>query len=457
MDFSKIVEVFDNHSTSFVSITQHFNTTTSMGRLTLNILLSFAQFEREVTGERIRDKFAASAKKGLWITGATPLGYKKDNGALVEDTEQSWKIQTIFGKYLELKSVAKLKFYLDENEVHTRSDKKFSKGNLYHLLSNKVYIGKITKDNNIYEGKHDAIISTEIFEQVQKLLQANSICTPTTKRKSSNALLQGKIFDDKGNCFSPSRSTGRGGKIYNYYINQGIKQGKYDKTQCLTRIPAKQIEDFVFNELNTFIHNTKSMQKIIANKPLNLQAKLLTNLQNFEFNRDSMRNVLSKVIIDNNCTELLLSKNKLYELITSETSFSKDENISLKFNIKITQCSQKGNTMLKAPGVAGLKVVPTATSNSSAKSATNEKYQKEYQAKLAEQSKKLEAVKSYDKAARLELANVILTSEQITEIKGLSGEEQDVKLNEALAATLSDETFALDFNNIKSFQYKVIN
>ena len=350
MDFSKIVDVFDKHNTSFVSITQHFNTTTSMGRLTLNILLSFAQFEREVTGERIRDKFAASAKKGLWITGATPLGYKKDNGALVEDTEQSWKIQIIFGKYLELKSVAKLKFYLDENEVHTRSDKKFSKGNLYHLLSNKVYIGKITKDNNIYEGKHDAIISTEIFNQVQKLLQANSICTPTTKRKSSNALLQGKIFDDKGNYFSPSRSTGRSGKIYNYYINQGIKQGKYNKTQCITRIPAKRIEDFIFNELNTFIHNTKSMQKIIANKPLNIQAKLLTNLQNFEFNRDSMRNILSKVIIDNNCTELLLSKNKLYELITSETSFSKDENISLKFNIKITQCSQKGNTMLMGLG-----------------------------------------------------------------------------------------------------------
>lgn len=350
MDFSKIVEVFDSHSTSFVSITQHFNTTTSMGRLTLNILLSFAQFEREVTGERIRDKFAASAKKGLWITGATPLGYKKDNGALVEDTEQSWKIQTIFGKYLELKSVAKLKFYLDENEVRTRSNKNFSKGNLYHLLSNKVYIGKITKGDNIYEGKHDAIISPEIFEQVQKLLQENCIYTPTTKRNSSNALLQGKIFDDKGNYFSPSRSTGRSGKIYNYYINQGIKQGKYDKTQCITRISAKQIEGFVFNELNTFIHNTKSIQKIIASKPLNSQAKLLTDLQNFELNRDTIRNVLSKVIINNNCTELLLSQNKLYELITSETILSKDENINLKFNIKITQCSQKGNSMIMGLG-----------------------------------------------------------------------------------------------------------
>ena len=145
MDFSKIIDIFDKHGTSFVSITQQFNTTTSMGRLTLNILLSFAQFEREVTGERIRDKIAASKKKGMWMSGCPPLGYKKENKKLVVEEKEAQKVKLIFDKYLDLQSVPKLMEYLKTENIKTRSDKEFFKGELYHMLSNKVYIGKIVK------------------------------------------------------------------------------------------------------------------------------------------------------------------------------------------------------------------------------------------------------------------------------------------------------------------------
>lgn len=143
MDFSKIIDVFDRHETSFVSITQQFNTTTSMGRLTLNILLSFAQFEREVTGERIRDKIAASKKKGMWMGGKVPLGYLKEDKKLIIHNEDAQKVQMLFDKYLELKSVPKVMQYLKENEIKTKTDKYFSKGQLYHFLLIRFILAKL--------------------------------------------------------------------------------------------------------------------------------------------------------------------------------------------------------------------------------------------------------------------------------------------------------------------------
>ncbi|MDD3149942.1 MAG: recombinase family protein [Candidatus Gastranaerophilales bacterium] len=171
MDFSKIVELFDKHCASFVSITQQFNTTTSMGRLTLNILLSFAQFEREVTGERIRDKIAASKKKGMWMGGRVSIGYKLENKKLVPDSSQIQTVQTIFEKYLEFQGVLNLQKYLNENNIKSRTGKNFSKGNLYKILSNKIYIGLVHHKGNYYEGEHKAIITKELFEQVQLLIK----------------------------------------------------------------------------------------------------------------------------------------------------------------------------------------------------------------------------------------------------------------------------------------------
>ena len=175
MDFSKIVELFDKKSTTFVSITQQFNTTTSMGRLTLNILLSFAQFEREVTGERIRDKVAASKKKGIWMNGKPPIGYELKDRKLVIDKINDKKTKMIFDKYLELKSVPELINYLKENNIKTRSNVFFTKGSLYHILQNKTYIGLITHKDKAYDGEHQAIIDNEVFEKTQLLLIKNRI------------------------------------------------------------------------------------------------------------------------------------------------------------------------------------------------------------------------------------------------------------------------------------------
>ena len=354
MDFSKIIEVFDKHSASFVSITQHFNTTTSMGRLTLNILLSFAQFEREVTGERIRDKFAASAKKGLWITGIPPLGYIKDDNALKIDNTQAPKILTIFEKYLELKSVSTLKDYLDKNKIFTRSNKPFSKGNLYHILSNKVYLGKIVKGKNVYEGLHKALISTDIFNEVQKQLNDNCNNQTGKERNLSNAMLQGKMFDEKNNFFTPSKSTGRSGKRYCYYLNKEAKAGKLIAKDSIIRIHAQEIEDFVENKVKEYILNKKNILKLIKNCPIQKQEECLNHLKEIQPDKTQIKSLLNKIIIHKSFIEILIQKGALFKLITgfedkdemdATDMLNADETIILTFNIKIQEASRKGRTM----------------------------------------------------------------------------------------------------------------
>ena len=182
MDFSKIVEVFDANEVSFVSVTQQFNTTTSMGRLTLNVLLSFAQFEREVTAERIRDKIAASRKKGIWMGGTVPMGYRAVDRKLVIDPEAAIKVRGIFSRYLELKSVPLLADELngqssadqDPSASSRQSRRAFTRGKLYHLLSNVVYIGKARHKDRIYDGEHEAIIDEATFTSAQALLKGQA-------------------------------------------------------------------------------------------------------------------------------------------------------------------------------------------------------------------------------------------------------------------------------------------
>ena len=261
MDFSKIIDIFDRKETSFVSITQHFNTTTSMGRLTLNILLSFAQFEREVTGERIRDKFAASKKKGMWIGGCTPFGYKKEDNKLVPIETQAEQVDLIFRKYSELKSVFKLKEYLDKNGIKTKKNKNFSKGQLYHLLSNKVYIGKIVHKTNVYAGLHKPIVNLDIFNQVQDILLKNRVDKNCGVKSSSNSLLTGLIYDDNGNKMTPSHSNTRK-RRYRYYISQAIKKYNPNKAGTVSKIPAGEIEKFVVENLKEFLQNTKELRSL---------------------------------------------------------------------------------------------------------------------------------------------------------------------------------------------------
>jgi site-specific DNA recombinase len=249
-DFAKLVELFDEHRVSFVSVTQAFNTTTSMGRLTLNVLLSFAQFEREVTGERIRDKIAASKKKGIWMGGVVPLGYRVDNRALHVVEEHAAFVRDLFRRYLEIGSVVRLKAALDQENVRlpTRTDGRgktkggglISRGHLYKILSNPIYVGRLTHKDQVHEGLHDPIVDHESWSRVQRLL-AEHAQDRAGSRQDSDALLAGKLFDDRGNRMSPSHATKRGHR-YRYYVSQAILQGRKADVGSVAPAPAMELQ-----------------------------------------------------------------------------------------------------------------------------------------------------------------------------------------------------------------------
>ncbi|MER8743132.1 recombinase family protein [Mesorhizobium sp. M1004] len=250
MDFSKIVETFDAHGVSFVSVTQQFNTTTSMGRLTLNVLLSFAQFEREVTAERIRDKIAASRKKGMWMGGTVPLGYRAVDKKLVVDEPAATIVRSIFPRYLELKSVLALADELNQSQTVDRSTplrSPVSRGRLYHLLSNPVYIGQARHKDTCYEGAHQPIVDAELFASVQVLLKEQG---PKRRSRSNVAdlhLLTGLIFDETGDRLSPAYASNHG-KRYRYYISNRLKVARR-KDDTGWRVPADELEAFVDQQL----------------------------------------------------------------------------------------------------------------------------------------------------------------------------------------------------------------
>ena len=214
-DFAKLVETFDAHGVSFVSVTQSFNTTTSMGRLTLNVLLSFAQFEREVTGERIRDKIAASKKKGMWMGGVVPLGYRVENRALHIVDDHAAIVCSLFRRYLEAGSVVCLKQSLDAESLRipiridgagrSTGGGQFSRGHIYKLLSNPIYVGCIAHKGQVHEGQHPPIVDQDLWDRVQQSLRNHLDAARTAKaRQSSEALLAGKLFDNRGNRMSPT-------------------------------------------------------------------------------------------------------------------------------------------------------------------------------------------------------------------------------------------------------------
>ena len=276
MDFAKIIEIFDAHQASFVSITQQFNTTTSMGRLTLNMLLSFAQFEREITSERLRDKFEASRQKGLFVHGKAPIGYTKVGSTLVENPEQSGFVRLIFDKYLELGSIKKLHDYLIENSIKTESGKNFRKGHLNHLLKNKAYIGKIMHNDKVYDGLHEGIVDADVFERVQNMLKENSVERKYETNNPSYALLASKLFDDKGNYMSPSYSNNRYKRRYCYYISQAIIQNREQDVGSISKLPKHEIETLVNYQIVRYILNKvvvyKDQVEIVLNKNILLEA-----------------------------------------------------------------------------------------------------------------------------------------------------------------------------------------
>ena len=256
-DFAKLVEAFDAAGVSFISITQSFNTTTSMGRLTLNMLLSFAQFEREVTGERIRDKIAASKKKGIWVGGVVPLGYRVVERRLVIDETEAETVRFVFGRYLELGSLGALIDDLKHKGVVTRirtlasgrvvGGVPFTRGPLAYLLKNRMYLGQINHGPNSYPGEHPAIVDRDVFDAVQTRL-ASQAAVSGYRRSPSDALLTGKLFDHLGCPMTPSHAL-KGGVRYRYYISRASTQSAAGSAASIVRLPAPDIEEAVLKAL----------------------------------------------------------------------------------------------------------------------------------------------------------------------------------------------------------------
>ncbi|EKS32133.1 recombinase family protein [Afipia clevelandensis] len=256
-DFAKLVEAFDARSISFVAVTQQFNTTTSMGRLTLNVLLSFAQFERELSSERVRDKVAASRRKGKWTGGTVPLGYEARDKKLVINSTEAETVRTIFRRYVELQSFGRLVADLDKRGIVTKRRntkvKKFNGGipftygPLAHFLKNRIYIGETGHGGKWYPGEHKAIIDRKTFNKVQELL-ASGTNKRKIERSESGALLMGKLFDDRGNAMSPSFSS-KNGVRYKFYVSSALLRGRKLEAGSMARVAATDIESTIINAL----------------------------------------------------------------------------------------------------------------------------------------------------------------------------------------------------------------
>jgi DNA invertase Pin-like site-specific DNA recombinase len=246
-DFAKLVEVFDRNGVTFVSVTQSFNTTTSMGRLTLNILLSFAQFEREVTAERIRDKVAASRRKGMWMGGVPPYGYRVENRKLLVDETAAAHVRWIFARFIEIGSGTLLARELAERDVTTSRGHRIDKKFVYRMLNNRIYIGEAVHKGTSYPGEHAAIIDRDVWDKVHLMLTVSPRARGASTRAQTPALLKGLIFGPDGAAFSPTH-TRKHGRLYRYYVSQSIL--KFGKRACpIGRVSAGEIEAAVIDQL----------------------------------------------------------------------------------------------------------------------------------------------------------------------------------------------------------------
>ena len=286
-DFAKIVEVFDTHDVSFVSVTQQFNTTSSMGRLTLNMLLSFAQFEREVTGERIRDKIAASKKKGMWMGGNVPLGYDAKDRKLLINKAEAKAVRHIYRRYATLGSVLALKDELDRDGIKSKvridrfnrrtGGKALARGTLYLMLQNRIYRGEIVHKEACYPGEHDAIIDQTLWDEVQQKLATNRIDRATGGSALQPSLIAGLIYDDAGERMTPSHANKKGTR-YRYYVSRGLIRSSRHNTPRGRRVPAGDLEALVEDRLQQFLTNETemfgAMENLIAD--VNDCAELIT-------------------------------------------------------------------------------------------------------------------------------------------------------------------------------------
>jgi DNA invertase Pin-like site-specific DNA recombinase len=376
MDFAKIVEIFDRQKVSFVSVTQQFNTTTSMGRLTLNVLLSFAQFEREVTGERIRDKIAASKKKGLWMGGFVPLGYRPDERTLVIHKKEAEIVRTIFTHYCETGSVAKVEAELGHRGIQRPKSRAvtsgrayggrpFTRGEIYKLLSNPIYVGEIGHKGLRYEGQHPAIVDRDTWAQARARLTANSHARHIQLAAKDPSLLAGLLYDEKGTRLTPTH-TNNHGKRYRYYAqqsSQGRKRGRPREGEHRWRIPATEIENAVIDRLIKQLADHQWLLKycctvdtIAARRSVLAKAKELAGRIQSE-SRGALREILltllsritlgeAEIQIDVRHTSLTAA------LSTAKNMHSADENPDLRSRTHLRTAEADGSNLKDALSIS---------------------------------------------------------------------------------------------------------
>ena len=289
-DFAKIVDAFDSKGVSFVSVTQQFNTTTSMGRLTLNMLLSFAQFEREVTGERIRDKIAASKQKGMWMGGLPPLGYDVQDRKLVVNATEANTVRHIFRRYAELRSVLALKEELDADDIvskarldrfsNAKGGVPIARGALYLMLQNRIYRGEIVHKDTSYPGLHEPIVDQTLWDEVQAALVENRVERMTRSQAVEPSLLAGLVYDDSGERMSPTHANKKGTR-YRYYVSQSlIKRGRPQASEAACRVPAADLESIVEDRICALLRDETAMLEVAGLTTVAMKKSLIANASN---------------------------------------------------------------------------------------------------------------------------------------------------------------------------------
>jgi site-specific DNA recombinase len=338
-DFAKIVEAFDARGVPFVSITQQFNTTTSMGRLTPNVLLSFAQFEREVAGERIRDKIAASKKKGMWMGGLPPLGYDVRDRKLVVNEEEAQTVLHIFRRYVELRSVRALKAELDTAGIRSKhrtfadgtvfGGHKLSRGALYLMLQNRIYRGEITHKGNAYPGEHKAIVVKCLWDKVQTVLAENRVDRATGADANYPSLLAGLAFDESGVRLTPSHAVKKGTR-YRYYVSKSLITGTAKDHSQGRRIPAGNLETLVIGRLRAFLADDGTVLSAITDAEQNgaQQKRLLARGRQISeelpaLAPDTVRSILmtlvNRVDIKAEHVEIRVYRQRLHDLLQTQS------------------------------------------------------------------------------------------------------------------------------------------
>jgi len=335
-DFAKIVESLDAQGASFVSVTQSFNTTTSMGRLTLNVLLSFAQFEREVTGERIRDKIAASKKKGMWMGGLVPLGYNAVDRKLAINSQDAETIRRIFERYRTFGDVAKVRRSLEAEGLASkpRYDRKgrcwagtaFSNGALFTILGNRIYRGEIAHKGHAYPGQHDAIISEDLWDAVQTIRERNRRRNSATPRAQGKNPLLGLLVDEAGRAYQAVFTT-KAGKRYRYYVSRKSEDAKKDSEQVTVRLPADELEQHVAERIRALLMSPQALSDALieaddglpARQQLIRKAKMHAAATNDA--RDflvNMRTIIRRVVLKARTVEAEIDRRALRVLLLGD-------------------------------------------------------------------------------------------------------------------------------------------